>query len=57
MTIIRSIFKTFENLADHMVGQDVERHNTVDKNRLGGDFAAIAQARSTQGLTTLGLGR
>ena len=57
MTIIRSIFKTFENLADHMVGQDVESHNTVHKHRLGGDFAAIAQARSSQGSTTLGLGR
>lgn len=57
MTFLRSLSSALGRLSDRMQGQDVERRNAVPDNRLGGDFAAVARARSSQGISPLGLGR
>lgn len=60
MSIIRRIdtlFSRISRMSGHMQGQDVERHNLVEKRRAGGDYAAIAQARHSQGSSAIGFGR
>lgn len=57
MTFLRSLSSALGRLSERMQGQDVERHNAVPHNRLGGDYAAVARARSSQGITTLGMSR
>lgn len=57
MTFLRSLSTAVGRMADRMQGQDVERHNAVVGNRMGGDVAAVTQARTSQGVSPLGLGR
>lgn len=57
MTFLRSLSSALGRLSERMQGQDVERHNAVPNNRLGGDYAAVARARSSQGISPLGMGR
>jgi len=57
MTFLRTLSTALGRMADRMQGQDVERHNAVVGNRMGGDVAAVTQARTSQGVSLLGLGR
>ena len=57
MTFLRSLSKALGRMADQMQGQDVERHNAVPNNRLGGDMAAVSKARYGQGISPIGMGR
>lgn len=57
MTFLRSLSKALGRMADQMQGQDVERHNAVPNNRLGGDMAAVSKARYSQGISPIGMGR
>ncbi|MGO1257308.1 MAG: hypothetical protein ACTMII_00010 [Brachybacterium sp.] len=57
MTFLRSLSSALGRLSERMQGQDVERHNAVPNNRLGADYAAVARARSSQGISPLGMGR
>lgn len=56
MSFIRTIFRTFDNLSDHMVGQDVERHSLVPGRRAGGSYAALANKHiGREGGNTFGM--
>lgn len=57
MTFLRSLSSALGRMSERMQGQDIERHNVVPNNRIGGDYAAVARARSSQGISALGLGR
>lgn len=58
MSFIRRISTALESIAARMQGQDVERHNTVKDNRLGGDYAAVMHAHHSHGgITSMGFGR
>ncbi len=58
MSIFRRVSAAFENLAERMQGQDVERHNAVPNNRLGGDYAAVMHSHHhSHGSTNVGFGR
>lgn len=57
MSKIQELNRVMQKLSHRMLGQDVERHNNVEKMRAGGDFAAVSQVHNSQGVTPLGLGR
>lgn len=57
MQFFRHLNAALSRLADRMQGQDVERHNAVPDNRLGGDYAAVMRSRHSQGLGPIGFGR
>lgn len=57
MNFLRTLNSALGRLSERMQGQDVERHNAVPNNRLGADYAAVARARSSQGISPLGMSR
>lgn len=57
MTFFHRLNAAFERLADRLQGQDVERHNTVPRNRIGGDYAAVMKHHhGRQGGSPMGFG-
>lgn len=57
MDFLRQLDAALARLAGRPQGQDVERHNAVRDNRLGGDYAAVMTSRHGQGVSSIGLGR
>ncbi|WP_157697164.1 hypothetical protein [Brachybacterium avium] len=57
MTFLRNLSSALERLSDRMQGQDIERQRLVGGSRLGADYAALAKARSSQGISSIGMGR
>lgn len=57
MTFLRALSSALGRLSERMQGQDVERHNVVPGNRLGGDYTAVMKAHHSQGAGPIGFGR
>lgn len=57
MSVFRRINRIAQRLSVQLQGQDVERPDTVDGRRSGGDFAAMLQSHSSQGIGHIGFGR
>lgn len=57
MTFLRSLSSALGRLSDRMQGQDIERRSAGQASRFGADYAALAKARSSQGISSLGMGR
>lgn len=57
MTFLRTLSAALERMSDRMQGQDVERRGAAAHHRLGADYAALAKARASQGISPLGMGR
>lgn len=57
MTFLRSLSAALERMSTRLQGQDVERHRTDSHHRVGADYAALAKASASQGISPLGLGR
>ena len=56
MTFLRTLSSALERMSDRMQGQDVERRN-ASGSRFGADYAALSKARSSQGISSIGIGR
>lgn len=57
MSIFRRINTIAERLSTRLQGQDAERPDTISGRRAGGDFAAMLQSHSSQGIGHIGFGR
>ncbi|WP_162801471.1 hypothetical protein [Brachybacterium saurashtrense] len=57
MTFLRSLSSALGRMSERMQGQDVERGDLVSDHRLGANYAAVVKARSSQGISSIGLGR
>lgn len=57
MTFLRSLSSALGRMSERMQGQDVERGDLVSDHRLGANYAAVVKARSSQGVSSIGLGR
>lgn len=57
MTFLRNLSSALGRLSGHMQGQDVERDRLVQGSRLNADYAALARARTSQGISSIGMGR
>ena len=56
MSFFRNLSAALERMSEHMQGQDVERRHVVG-SRFGADYAALAKARGSQGISSIGMGR
>lgn len=57
MTFLRNLSSALGRISDRMQGQDIERQHLTQGNRLGADYAALAKARTSQGISPMGMGR
>lgn len=59
MTFLRSLSSSLRRLSERTQGQgqDVERPDLVAHSRIGGNYAAITKAHSSQGISPLGMSR
>ncbi|WP_394215629.1 hypothetical protein [Brachybacterium vulturis] len=56
MTFLRTLSAALERMSDRMQGQDIERQH-LGGTRFGADYAALSKARSSQGISSIGIGR
>ncbi|MDN5820205.1 MAG: hypothetical protein L0H74_04150 [Brachybacterium sp.] len=57
MTFLRHLSSALDRLSDRMQGQDIERQHPGQGHRVGADYAALAKAHSSQGISPMGMGR
>lgn len=57
MTFLRNLNAALGRMADRMQGQDIERHAAKQGSNFGADYAALMRSRTSQGISSIGLGR